>query len=113
MLRAGTDRPKILHTFSTFSNFSTLISALVRVRNGDIHVTKRQCTSQQIDNALLNEVEARNEELPMSLAWFRRKRTRGGGPPFVRISNRIFYPRAELRRWIAERAVRLNQEVER
>ena len=40
----------------------------------------------------------------MSLAWFRRKRLHGGGPPYIRVSNRIFYRRAELRRWIAERA---------
>ena len=60
--------------------------------------------SHQSDNDLLTESQAREQELPMSLAWFRRKRMHGGGPPFIRVSNRIFYRRGELRRWIAERA---------
>ena len=58
--------------------------------------------SHQSDNDLLTESQAREQELPMSLAWFRRKRMHGGGPPFIRVSNRIFYRRGELRRWIAE-----------
>jgi hypothetical protein len=60
--------------------------------------------SHQSDNDLLTESQAREQELPMSLAWFRRKRMHGGGPPFIRVSNRVFYRRGELRRWIAERA---------
>jgi hypothetical protein len=60
--------------------------------------------SHQSDNDLLTESQAREQELPMSLAWFRRKRVHGGGPPFIRVSNRIFYRRGELRRWIVERA---------
>ncbi len=60
--------------------------------------------SHHSDNDLLTEIEAREEELPMSLAWFRRKRVHGGGPPFIRVSNRIFYRRGELRRWVADRA---------
>jgi hypothetical protein len=55
------------------------------------------------DTDLLTESQAREQELPMSLAWFRRRRVRGGGPPFVRVSNRVFYRRGDLRRWIAER----------
>ena len=60
--------------------------------------------SNQSDNDLLTESQAREQELPMSLAWYRRKRVHGGGPPFIRVSNRIFYRRGELRRWIADRA---------
>lgn len=67
-------------------------------------MTHRASPSHQSDNDLLTETEARDEELPMSLAWFRRKRLHGGGPPFIRVSNRVFYRRAELRLWIAERA---------
>ena len=67
-------------------------------------MTHRASQSHQSDNDLLTEIEAREEELPMSLAWFRRKRVHGGGPPFIRVSNRIFYRRGELRLWIAERA---------
>ena len=52
---------------------------------------------------LLTEGQARDQELPMSLAWYRRSRVRGGGPPFIRISNRIFYRRGALRQWITER----------
>jgi hypothetical protein len=50
---------------------------------------------------LLTEREAREQELPMSLAWYRRKRLTGGGPPFVRVGNRIFYRRTDLRSWIS------------
>jgi hypothetical protein len=60
--------------------------------------------SQQNENDLLTESLARDQELPMSLAWFRRKRIHGGGPPFIRVSNRVFYRRRDLRRWIAARA---------
>jgi len=60
--------------------------------------------SHQSENDLLTESQAREQELPMSLAWFRRKRMHGGGPPFIRVSNRIFYRRGELRRWIADRS---------
>jgi hypothetical protein len=67
-------------------------------------VTRRVNSSHQSDNDLLTESQAREQELPMSLAWFRRKRVHGGGPPFIRVGNRIFYRRAELRRWIADRA---------
>jgi hypothetical protein len=61
----------------------------------------RASQSHQSDNDLLTESQAREQELPMSLAWFRRKRLLGNGPPFIRVSNRIFYRRGELRRWIA------------
>ncbi len=67
-------------------------------------MTHGASSSHLNDNDLLTEIEARKEELPMSLAWFRRKRVHGGGPPFIRVSNRVFYRRSELRRWIAERA---------
>ena len=63
----------------------------------------RPSPSQQSDNDLLTEIEVREQELPMSLAWFRRRRVHGGGPPFVRVSNRVFYRRRELRQWIADR----------
>ena len=49
----------------------------------------------------------------MSLAWYRRKRVFGGGPPFIRVSNRIFYRRGELRQWIAAHAIDRRQEVRR
>jgi hypothetical protein len=68
-------------------------------------MTHQASQSQQNDNDLLTEIQARQQELPMSLAWYRRKRVFGGGPPFVRISNRVFYRRGELRRWITARAV--------
>jgi hypothetical protein len=60
--------------------------------------------SKQRDSDLLTETQAQEQELPMSLAWYRRTRSLGGGPPFLRVSNRVFYRRGELRRWIAERA---------
>ena len=68
---------------------------------------RRASQSHQIDNDLLTELQAHEQELPMSLAWFRRKRLLGNGPPFIRVSNRIFYRRGELRRWIASQEERL------
>jgi hypothetical protein len=55
---------------------------------------------------LLTEVQARQQELPMSLGWYRRMRLLGGGPVFVRISNRIFYRRSALRAFVAQREAR-------
>jgi hypothetical protein len=54
------------------------------------------------DNDLLTERQAQ-QELPMSLAWFRRRRVFGDGPPFLRVSNRVFYRRGALRSWIEAR----------
>ena len=62
-------------------------------------------TQSRTENDLLTEARARAEELPMSLAWYRRKRLTGGGPAFVRVGSRVFYRRAELRRFVDRRAV--------
>jgi hypothetical protein len=67
--------------------------------------------SHQSNNDLLTEAQAREQELPMSLAWYRRKRIFSGGPPFIRVSNRVFYRRGELRRWIEEHTVGHSREV--
>jgi hypothetical protein len=74
-------------------------------------MTHRASLSHQSDNDLLTEILAREQELPMSLAWYRRKRVFGGGPPFIRVSNRVFYRRGELRRWIAAHAFDRRQEA--
>ena len=66
---------------------------------------RRATQSNQGHNDLLTERQARDQELPMSLAWYRRRRVLGDGPPFIRVSNRVFYRRSELRRWIVEHAV--------
>jgi hypothetical protein len=76
-------------------------------------VAAQETRSAQSDNDLLNESQAREEELPMSLAWFRRKRVHGGGPPFIRVSNRIFYRRGDLRNWVEEHAVDETRESRR
>lgn len=62
------------------------------------------------ENDLLTEIQAREQELPMSLAWFRRKRLIGDGPPFIRISNRVFYRRGDLRQWIGQRSFNYRRE---
>lgn len=36
---------------------------------------------------------------------WRKRRWKGGGPPFVRIGNRCLYPRASTLAWIAEHIV--------
>ena len=57
-------------------------------------MTHKANQSLEIEHDLLTEIQAQRQELPMSLAWYRRKRVSGGGPPFIRVSNRIFYRRA-------------------
>jgi len=66
----------------------------------------RDHSRDHLHTDLLTEREAQAQELPMSLAWYRRKRVEGGGPPFLRIGSRVFYRRSELRKWIDEQKVR-------
>jgi hypothetical protein len=60
--------------------------------------------SIRLESDLLDERRAQREELPMSLAWFRRTRLLGGGPPFIRVGNRVFYRPGDLREWVNRRA---------
>jgi hypothetical protein len=57
-------------------------------------------TTPRLDGDLLTERQAREQELPLSVGWYRRMRLLHTGPPFVRISNRVFYRRGDLREWI-------------
>jgi len=59
-------------------------------------------TRAPADDDLLSEKQARAEVLPLSLAWYRRQRWTRKGPPYLRVSGRIFYERAALKRWISE-----------
>ena len=68
-------------------------------------MTHQPTQSYPSEHDLLTEIQAQKQELPMSLAWYRRKRVFGGGPPFIRVSNRVFYRRGDLRRWVEEQAV--------
>jgi hypothetical protein len=61
--------------------------------------------AERRDEDLLTEQQAQQQELPLSLSWFQRHRWLGDGPPYVRVGNRIFYIRGELRRWIAAHLV--------
>jgi hypothetical protein len=51
------------------------------------------------EKSLLTEKQAR-EIIPMSLAWFRRARLEGRGPRYLKISNRVFYPRFEIETYV-------------
>lgn len=43
---------------------------------------------------------------------WRRKRWRGGGgPPFVKIGNRVLYRRSDVDRWLTERTFKSTSEV--
>ncbi len=68
-------------------------------------MTTKNSEAREAEHDLLTDRQAQEQELPMSLAWYRRKRIFGGGPPFIRVSNRVFYRRSDLRRWIADQAV--------
>jgi hypothetical protein len=74
-------------------------------------MTPQTSQCQQSEHDLLTETQAQQQELPMSLAWYRRKRVFGGGPPFIRVSNRVFYRRGDLRQWLAGRALDQLQAV--
>ena len=73
---------------------NTQINSVSRINDGTRH-----------EDDHLTETQAREQELPMSLAWYRRMRVLGGGPPFTRISNRVFYRRGDLRAFMAGRRV--------
>lgn len=47
--------------------------------------------------------EAVGEILDLSVSTLATLRVRGGGPPFVKIGSRVFYPAEALERWIADR----------
>lgn len=74
-------------------------------------MTTKNSEAREAEYDLLTDRQAQEQELPMSLAWYRRKRMFGGGPPFIRISNRVFYRRSHLRRWIADQAVNRSGKV--
>jgi hypothetical protein len=76
-------------------------------------MTRQASEALHSDNDLLTEIQAQEQELPMSLAWYRRKRVFGGGPPFIRVSNRVFYRRGDLRQWITKHSVDRWTEVTR
>src|SRR5258705_13331357 len=101
---------RFLLNFSTFLHFLHTALKLSMLLCGDERVRPQETQSQQRDADLLTEIQAQEQELPMSLAWYRRKRVFGGGPPFIRVSNRIFYCRGELRRWIADHSVDCSEE---
>ena len=76
-------------------------------------MTRQASQSLHSENDLLTETQAQEQELPMSLAWFRRKRVFGGGPPFIRVSNRVFYRRGALRQWITKHSIDRRTKVMR
>jgi predicted DNA-binding transcriptional regulator AlpA len=56
------------------------------------------------DDDLLTTAQAA-EWLGVSQQWLETRRSRGGGPPFVRLSPRVVrYPRSETRSWLNQRA---------
>ena len=69
-------------------------------------MTKPEAEQNGPTGDLLTDAEARTQELPMSLSWFRRRRRVGGGPPFLRVGTRVFYRRTDLREWVARQEVR-------
>jgi len=55
--------------------------------------------NQQHREELLTERQAQSV-VPMSLAWFRRKRLERTGPRSVKISNLVFYRLSDLLAWL-------------
>jgi predicted DNA-binding transcriptional regulator AlpA len=44
-------------------------------------------------------VKQATQIIPLSVPWFNKARLRNEGPPFVRLSGRIFYPESDLLAW--------------
>lgn len=54
----------------------------------------------------LLEPEEVSAWLQMSTGTLSQWRSRGGGPPFVRVGRHVRYPRSEAEKWLAERTIR-------
>lgn len=53
----------------------------------------------------ISEIEAA-ERYPYSRFWFQRKRWEGGGPPYVKVANRVMYPVPETDDWFDAHGLR-------
>ena len=58
----------------------------------------------------LNEKEAA-AEYGGSVHWYRRARTYGGGPKFIKLAGMVLYPRTELDEFFNSRLVKSTSEV--
>ena len=63
--------------------------------------SKDRCPTT-VDNAVLSTRDAA-EYLGLSPKTLETNRTRGGGPPFVKLGRRVVYRRGDLDAWLAER----------
>ena len=55
----------------------------------------------------ISEKEA-TARYPYSVYWFQRKRWEGGGPPYLKIGNRVMYPVPETDEWFAAHGLRVS-----
>ncbi len=67
-------------------------------------------TIQEIVKKNLNEKEA-SAEYGGSVHWYRRARTYGGGPKFIKLAGMVLYPRTELDAFFDSRIVKSTSEA--
>ena len=67
-------------------------------------------TTGEVTKRNLNEKEAA-AEYGGSVHWYRRARTYGGGPKFIKLAGMVLYPRTELDDFFNSRLVKSTSEV--
>lgn len=75
-----------------------------------INAELRTVIAAEIIKKNLTEHEAA-AEYGMSVHWYRRARTYGGGPKFIKLSSGILYPRTELDAFYNGRLVKSTSEI--
>ena len=60
----------------------------------------------------LSEKEAA-ARYPYSRFWFQRKRWEGGGPPYIKVANRVMYPVPETDNWFDAHGLRISTSESR
>jgi hypothetical protein len=72
-------------------------------RNGPI--VSRGTEELSSDALALRDDEWAAKYLGLTTGWLAKLRMRGGGPKFVKMARRVFYRRADLDSWVAERII--------
>jgi hypothetical protein len=70
----------------------------------------RAVNAGEIVKRNLSEKEA-SAEYGGSVHWYRRARTYGGGPKFIKLAGMVLYPRTELDEFFNSRLVKSTSEV--
>tara|TARA_R110000868_G_scaffold380784_4_gene647020 strand:+ start:17393 stop:17632 length:240 start_codon:yes stop_codon:yes gene_type:complete len=53
------------------------------------------------------------ERWPYSVKWYQKMRHIGGGPPYIKVGNRVIYPIVQLDCWFREHGLRYSTAEQR